>query len=582
MRASPIEQRRPLIRISALLSILLLAAGPAAAQLGAPVPLLPPKPVPQPSGGSEPPAAVAEPDTDSGAIAASPLAPADASWNGALSQADGAFPQTMWQGTPRAFVAAALPLLVPSTSPTLHDLARRLLLSNATAPAGADAPDRPPLIALRLERLMAMGEVEGALDAAGEVPSEASGDAIDRMRVELHFAADDTDGACRAVEELIQRYPSVWWQRALIACQAISGDGAKASLGLSLLREQKAPPDPVFEALIETLGGRPRKVEKLPDPTPLRVSLLAAAKLPLPAEALAAAGPAALLAYARSEGVPPERRLAAAERAALLGALPPDQLGALYQQIEAKPEEQTAALKPGRLPEDPRSRAILYDVARSSAPAETREAAIAALLAEAEKRGTFPVAARLLAGPVGELRPDGASQAFAADAARVLLVAGQGGAARPWIEASGSKVLMLLGRLAGEQVGQGDVAALLHDGVTELMEKNGGAAPAQADLLLALIAAFDVSPGASDWSVLLAPPHQASLPSAAIWVAQEQAVAAKRVGETVLATLLLAQAGDGLAREPVILGRAISGLRAIGADADAKALALEAAVDAGL
>ncbi len=39
--------------------------------------------------------------------------------------------------------------------------------------------------------------------------------------------------------------------------------------------------------------------------------------------------------------VPVERRLPAAERAALLGALPPDALADLYRQVAFKPEEQT-------------------------------------------------------------------------------------------------------------------------------------------------------------------------------------------------------------------------------------------------
>ena len=580
MRASRIEAHLPFALTAALLSAWALGAAPAAAQLGAPIPLLPPKPVAPPESAPPPVPAAPEPPAEGGFTAA-PLAPADASWSGTLGADEGAFPQTMWQGTPRAFVAAALPLLAPTTSPTLHDLARRLLLSDAASPAGADAPDRPTLASLRLDRLMALGEVAGALGVIADLPPDRTVEETDRMRIELRFAGNDAQGACAATTDLINRYQGVWWQRALIACQALQGDGAKAALGLSLLREQKAPPDAVFETLIDALGGHPRKIDKMPDPTPLRLALLAAAKLPLPNETLAAAAPAALLAYATNDTAPAALRLAAAERAAWFGALPPDQLANLYQAIEAKPEEQTAALKPGKQPEDPRSRAIVYDVARSSAPAATRAAAIAALLEEAGKRGAFALTARLVAGPIGELRPDETDATFAGAAARALLVAGAFDAARPWIDAAHSKELTLLAGLAQQPAPNSD-AALLRDGVTELMEHNGGSAPAQADLLLALLAAFGAQPGAPDWSVMLAPPHEATLPSAALWVAQEQAAAAKRIGGTVLASLLIAQAGDRLSLEPVVLSRAIAGLRAIGRDPDALALALEAAVDAGL
>ena len=565
------------------LALVALIAGalPAAAQSGAPIPLVPPPPAAtMQSGDSQAPALV--PEVPKG-FEAQPLAPTDAAWTGVLGDAQGALPESMWRGTPRNFVAAALPLLQPSSSPELQDLARRLLLSNAASPAGPDAADRPSLAAARLDRLMALGDVEGAVAMMDQLPADSTGDGMDRTRVELRFAASDQAGACKAVDDGIARYQSVWWQRALIACQALGGDGAKAALGLSLLREQKAPADAAFDALIETLGGRPRKVERLGDPTPMRLTLLAAAKLPLPPDALTSAGPAVLLAYASSDALPVERRLPAAERAALLGALKPEALGELYKQMPVKPEEQMAALKDGKPPDDAKSRAILYQAARSAAPGDTRAAAIAAFLDDAKKPGMFPLAARLMAPALGELGAADPSSPIAADAARALLVTGNTDAARGWIDASGSTALRALLRLATEPAEQDqDAAALLRAAITELASRDSAAAPAQADMLVALFAAFDEPVGALDWAPLMAPPHEAKLPSAALWIDQLQAVAGKRVGETALASILLVEAGEPLSQEPMLLGRAISGLRVVGLEADARALAVEAAIDAGI
>src|SRR6185312_16900029 len=127
-----------------------------------------------------------------------------------------------------------------------------------------------------------------------------------------------------------------------------------------------------------------------------------------------------------------------------------------------------------------------------------------------------------------------------------------------------------------------DTAALLHDGVAELASRDSAAAPAQAELLVALLAAFDEPLGALNWAPLMAPPHDAKLPSAALWIDQQEAMAAKRVGETVLASILLVEAGQSLSLEPVVLGRAIAGLRSIGLETEARALAVEAAIDAGI
>ena len=72
------------------------------------------------------------------------------------------------------------------------------------------------------------------------------------------------------------------------------------------------------------------------------------------------------------------------------------------------------------------------------------------------------------------------------------------------------------------------------------------------------------------------------MPSAALWTDQLQAAQAKRLGETVLTTLILARAGDRLGTEPVVLARAVAGLKAVGLDAEARAIALEAALAAGI
>jgi hypothetical protein len=549
----------------------------AAAQLGPPIPLLPPAaqkpaaPAPAAHPTGRPPEVLEE----------QPLSATDAAWTGILSADQGAFPTTMWRGTSRAFLAAALPLLAPSSSPVLQDLSRRLLLSNAASPAGADTQDRPTLAAERLDRLVALGDVKGALGIVDLLPADPSGDGMDRDRVELHFAASDTGGGCAAVNDRIARYQNAWWSRALIACQALAGDGAQVSLGLSLLREQKAPPDAAFDALVSSLGGEPRKIEKLPDPSPLRLALLAAAKQPLPNDALAAAGPAALLAYASNADVPALRRLPAAERAALLGALSPDALGELYRQVEFKPDEQTAALKDGEAPQDPKTRAILYQVARSGAAAETREAAIIALLADARERAAYPLTARLLAPVLSELNPVGAPAPFAAEAARMLLLTGTTDAAQPWIDAAQSKAVLALRALALAPTAA-DSTALVHDAVAELANRNAAAAPAQANLLVALLSAVGVDTGTLDWGLLITPRHQASLPSAALWTEQKLATSEKRIGETVIASVLLVEAGDRLSLEPMLLDRAVAGLMAVGSEADARALALEAAIDAGI
>jgi hypothetical protein len=561
--------------------LLLALALPAGAQVGPPVRLQPP-----PSPGTGPtvpmaPAAAAPlpaPDTD-GSIKATPLAPVDASWIGALPDDAGPLPQTMWQGTPRALVAAALPLLAPTTSPALQELSRRLLLSNAVAPLGDDGPDRPSLAQLRVERLIALGEIDGALAVLEALPPTTRGDALDHRRVDLLFAKNDVPAACRQVQDGVARYQGLWWDRALIACQALAGDREQTALGLGLLREQKAPPDPVFDALVNAAGGRAMKLDKLPEPTPILVTLAAAAKLPLPADAVNAADLPSLRAWVGNPAVPPLQRVAAGERAAMLGAIPPGALAELYAKVEVKPDELGAAIKQSKAPVTPRDRALLYQVARTDPASAARAAALQALLAEAKKRGAFITMARVVAPILLELAPSEDLRSFAPDAVRALLAAGRSDAVTPWLTYVDSFVpttLIALGRTTEDKPKQ--AIAVGNSGSPDSSPR-----PSQFAMLFALRSALGEDASAESWIPLyVAGPHDATVPGIALWLDQQRAATDKRVGETVLTSLILARAGERLTGEPIVLARVVAGLKLVGLEREARALAVEAALDAGL
>jgi len=544
-------------------------------------------PAPQPDVDDATPVAPASGDGQpvSSDVQATPLAPVDPSWAGTLSTADGALPETLWQGTPRSFVTAALPQLQPVISPALQDLARRLLLSNAEAPVGADGARDRALSAVRLDRLVALGYVDAAAGVLDRLNWKGDAEPVDRLRVDLGFLRNDVEVACQQVQSVIGRYQDVWWDRAQIACQALSGDQAKAQLGLALLRERKAPRDQIFDALIDATGGRNAKIDRMPDPTPIRVALLAAAKLPLPADALQAASPAVLHAWATNPNIANDRRLPVAERAAALGAFSLDDLRLVYTEITFKSEDRKSAL--AQVNDNPRARAFLYATAKSETVPVARAEMLQALLQAGQKRGEFPVTARLTAPLLLELQPAPELAWFAGSAARALYAAGRPIEARQWVQLSGSAVqaqLFLIARLAQGNSGP----AWPKDGLGSILEglqpKDGGVDPGKSLLVAALLAAVGEPISPADWAALVALPPAASapLPNVALWLDGRDAAANQRLGETVLDTLLMAQSGGHLAGEPIVIAEAVARLRAIGLEADARRLAVEAALAAGL
>ncbi|MBX6324329.1 MAG: hypothetical protein IRY94_21160, partial [Rhodospirillaceae bacterium] len=201
---------------------------------------------PGPEGGTAAPA----PETG---IAVQELGTAETDYGGPLQPGAGGFGLALWQGSQRARVTALLPRLPVSASPTMQQLARRLLLSAARPPEGP--LDGPGLIGLRAERLFAMGRLDDARSLVAEVPSRYEDAAVGRVRLDLAWLARDLDRACAVVDAVSDpRQQDAYWQKSLIFCQLHRGQVREAQLGLELLREQ-GDDDPAFAALADRLAG---------------------------------------------------------------------------------------------------------------------------------------------------------------------------------------------------------------------------------------------------------------------------------------------------------------------------------------
>jgi hypothetical protein len=189
--------------------------------------------------------------------------------------------------------------------------------------------------------------------------------------------------------------------------------------------------------------------------------------------------------------------------------------------------------------------------------------------------------ARVVAPILGEVTPSDALASFAPEAVRVMYAAGRAEAAQAWlahVDAAAMPGMRVLTRLAaGAGVPGGDDAAL-QDAVAQVSKHDA----AQGALLLSVLPELGITIAPGEWAPLIGAPHGAAMPDFAVWMRQQDAAKGKRLGETVLMTLLIARAGDHLSSEPIVLSRVVGGLKAVGLDGEARALALEAALNAGI
>jgi hypothetical protein len=564
-----------------------------------PVPLFPPAP-PAPTPPAVAPAMdreAARPTPPEPSVRVQPLGPPGLDATG-LPAPDGlADGDAIWAGSdPRLVLDLLERLPVRTANPALRALTRRLLASGGPSPPGEEG--RP--LGVRVRGLLAMGELDTALALLHRLPAGQGGEALERLAVEALLLAGDAAVACARGGDAAAGFRAAFWTKLTVLCRLRAGERAAAGLALELLREQagREPPggeadDPAFFALAGTAldagGGAPGggPPPPLPEagapPSPLHLALMREARLPVPGEPPERHAPEHLAAIARDPATPSARRVAAAERAAALGALPPDGLAAAYAaaaDLAAGPIEAAAV---AGLAGAPAGRARLYHALHGGGPPPAwGPEAVGAVWRAIDDPRLRPLLARLLAAPLADLPP--AAGAGSAGAVLGLLALGRAGDAAAWWRpaADPPPLAALLALARGEApdsaaavAGWREVGPPFEGAETRLLALfEGLGTPVPEPVWRALLdGGGPEGDGAADAAP---PPADAAGP----WLRLRHAAPAGRVGEAVLSGLLLLDGRPELAH-PAALADVLAGLRRVGLEREARAVALDAALTMG-
>lgn len=497
---------------------------------------------------------------------------------GILDDRHGGLGSALWGGTNAAIVRRLLPRLPVTESRAARALSRRLLLTAAAAP-DKSGTESPSLLDLRAERLAALGETEGLAALLKAVPGGTISPALSRVKVESLLLSGDDKGACA---EIAAR--GLDDSRFKVFCALSGGKVLEANMALDLMRDRKES-DATFIIAADAMAGTPPpKLDKLTALTPLHVAAFRAAKIALPPEAVPTLAPGALAAIVANPLNALEVRLLAAERAEALGLVDTDTLRRLYGELTFNAAEAQLAQSQGD--RTPRGRALML----RSIPAEPSPAAraglIARVLATASERGAFAATARLYAPMIADLAPTPDLAPSAPPLARALIAAGRAETAGGWLAiaksdpeaAKAAKPVALLARLARPSSDPAPIELPPADGLAP------DAASRRAEVLLSLLSGVGEKVSPALWLASLRDPTVAPalVPRPALRAMARAAAEDVRTGETVLLTLV--GLGDsGLDRaDPEMLNRAVTHLRMVGLEREARALAVEAALANGL
>lgn len=574
----------------------------------------------------QPPAGVtvAPRPLDGAGITVNRLETVDPDAIGLIGEDKGGFPPTLWRGAQWSVVSGLMPRMPAGlVSPALRDMARRLLVSQASVPVGK--PLDASFVALRIDRLLAMGDVGNALALLKITPDERRDESLARTRIEALFFDNNNAAACKTVKNAIRDYSGLYWSQAQAFCLALSGAHARASLIADLLREREDEIEKVFFAAIDALAGaKGKESPALNAPSALHLSMMRAAGFRFPAEIVQTAQASVLRAVALTPNAALDVRLIAAEKAHRIGALRDDEIVRLYLSIPFTKAELSGPISAAEESWTPRTRALLVRAAASqSVPLAKAEVLRRAWQLGQERDGYAEIAGTSVPVVVG-IEPAAELLWFTKDVARVLFGAGRTDRALAWyaIAAADSDrieeahdaeaVLWPLAVLAdritedpisSDQSGNDAAAnvvpvsrranavpldaARLRRWFEARRQADAQSVSRQAAAFYTLLEATGRNVPAALWQALLDRPFADADENRnglnAVWThSLETASTGARLGEAVLlATVGAGDTGDkGLNLADA--ARTIAALRRVGLEAEARRLAVETAMAAGL
>jgi hypothetical protein len=533
---------------------------------------------------------------DGAAITVNQLESVDPDAIGLIAEGQGGFALNLWQGAEWSLVRRLMPRLpAGSPSPALRDLATRLLVSRASVPVGK--PLNASFIALRVDRLLASGDVDNALALLKITPDERRDEALSRTRIEALFFNSNNSGACKAIRNESSEYSGLYWSQAQAFCLALSGEHARASLIADLLRERESEVEPLFFAAIDALAGsKGRAVPALKAPGALHLAMMRTAGFRFPAEIVQTGQASVLRAIALAPNADLDTRLIAAEKAHRIGALSGAEIIRLYLSIPFSKEELNGPITAAEEAWNPRTRALLL----RAAAAQTVALAKAEVLRRAWELGRERDGYAEIAGAsvpiVEKIDPAAELIWFARDAARVLFGASRTVMGLGWYNIAAADAE----RIEEARVAAADLwpLAVLADGSETVpftaervrawfdarRQSDPQSARSAAIVFFTLLQATGRTLPPALWQSVLDGPFAATSQglNTAWRYRLEGASTDARLGETVLMTVV----GAGDSRDGALsladAAQAIVALRRLGLNTEATRLAVEAAMAAGL
>jgi hypothetical protein len=491
-------------------------------------------------------------------------------------------PYELWRGLDVATLEELIAEIeVPPRSPALHALWLRLITSNVTPPDGGEADQQ--FLALRLETLYRSGLLEEASRELSRMQAGNSLVATLAARNEIGLGRKERGCAtARSGAPPSGGFPKhLRAQAALISgyCAAIAGDVAGVGLAAEMVREADPRPSAGLQVLDAISLGTTPKIAPDVAISLLDYRLVAATGGTIePAQLLKHAAPSLLASLGRDTGTVPALKLRAAEAAALMNAITPEELAAAYR------AHATAAGAGTGAPDTSERRAELFVAAEAERTPLKKVRLIRSFLDDARRAGLYLTALRM-AGPASEsvaLAPEVGW--YAETGIEVALAVGDYQRARSWatfgsaVSAPGGGSLSHWQALIdiADSASTADRDASLT--YVEELAVTGRLDPTLLHRLATVLDALAYNVPIPLWEAASRTPQPAGgfLPETGLLSQLQDAAKKREFGRTVLLTMRTLGPNGAEGAHMIALGDSIRALKRAGLEADARRLGFEA------
>ena len=490
-------------------------------------------------------------------------------------------PYELWRGLDvGTFERLVAEIEIPPRSPALHALWLRLITSDVTPPSGGDVNQQ--FMALRLEMLYRSGLLEQAGQELAKMP--ASSGVVGTLAARNDIGLGKKEQGCAEAQSAgappADLPKPLRAQSAIISgyCAAVAGDAAAAGLAAEMAREEGLKTTAGLEALDAiSVGAKPNITSKE------TISLLdyrlveAAGGTVEPAILLKQGAPSLLGALALDPNTPPALKLPAAEGAAQLNAITPDELADIYRRH--------ASLGPaGGAPNTAERLAQLFVAAEVEHTPLKKVRLIRSFLDESRRAGFYLAALRMSARASDTIQPVPEIGWYAETAIEIALAAGEYDKARSWAnfgatqgggpEGSLTHWLALID--IADSNAPGDRRASLH--YIEDLAVHGRLDPTLLHRIATVLDALEYDVPIPLWEAASRTPQPAGgyLPETGILSELQDAAKKREFGHTVLLAMKTLGPNGAEGAHMIALGDSIRALKRAGLEPDARRLGFEA------